>query len=200
MEHFYNIKGARTYTSGRCKLNRWYWHWGHHEDRIHVFISTISSLYVIFLCVLTLPPIADDWINVENHCLVQTLHICGLGSTMYACVCVVSYVFIPISLCKVAKCSTWWEWVGQKCISSNLDGGGEQRNDYLLLCFLSHYMLSLHLLYKYKHNKKSIRKRKKNMQICNTKKTNYIHLWKRIGREKQFWSFTRKMESICSPV
>lgn len=164
--------------------------------------SRIYFNYFITVCHIPLrvnSPSNSWWLNKCWKSL-SCANITYLWPGQYACVCVVSYVFIPISLCKVAKCSTWWEWVGQKCISSNLDGGGEQRNDYLLLCFLSHYMLSLHLLYKYKHNKKSIRKRKKNMQICNTKKTNYIHLWKRIGREKQFWSFTRKMESICSPV
>lgn len=63
-------------------------------------------------------------------------------------------------------------------------------------------MLSLHLLYKYKHSTEEHKEEEKeytNVQYNENYYYNYVHLWKRTGREKWFWSFTIKMESICSP-
>lgn len=53
------------------------------------------------------------------------------------------------------------------CTSSNLDGGSKPRNCCLLLRFSLYYMLSLHLLYKYKHSREEHKEEEKeytNMQ------------------------------------
>lgn len=67
----------------------------------------------------------------------------------------------------------------ERHISSNLDGGGEPRNYCLLLNFSLHFMLSLHLLYKYKHSTEEHKEEEKeytNVQYNENYYYNYVHL------------------------
>lgn len=165
------------YNSGSCKLNR---HWGHHEGRIHVLISIISLFYVTFLSVLIPQKIVVDWINVEKHCLGKTSRLwlwqCYIS---FVCVCVWSYIFI-LNIPLLSGKKFCMMRVGRtRCISSNWVGGGEPRNDCLLLHFPLHYMLSLHLLYKYKHSRNEHKKEKKNIQICNMKRNLIMHTFEK---------------------
>ena len=168
MENVYSIKVARMYSSGRCKGNRWCWHWGHHEGRIHVSTSAISSLYVMFLSIL-IPP--------QNSCgLNKCWETLSHASITYLwpwqwCVCVCVCVLYPVYSFQYPLQSAKMFYIMRvdraRCIPSNLDGGGVPRCHCLLLLFSLHSMFSLHLLHKYKHSREEHKEEEKeytNMQ------------------------------------